>query len=228
MTEKPRILVVEDDLGILTGVSMNLNFEGYEVIQAQDGKSGLAKAIDERPDLILLDVMLPQMNGFEVLKELRERGIATPVVVVSAKGMEMDKISGLDLGADDYVVKPFALQELLARIRAVLRRKGTIREDPNLKFDDVVVNLSAKTVRKAGQDPGLTAQELKLLLHLCEHPKKAYSREELLQAAWGYGYEGTARTVDNFISQLRQKLETNPDEPKHFVTVRGQGYRFDP
>ncbi len=228
MSDKPRILVVEDDLGILTGVSMNLNFEGYEVLQAQDGKAGLAKAIDERPDLILLDVMLPQMNGFEVLKELRERGISTPVVVVSAKGMDVDKVAGLDLGADDYVVKPFSLQELLARVRAVLRRHSRGDDGSRLRFADVEVDLAAKTVRRAGRDAGLTAQELKLLLHLCEHPKKAFTREELLQAAWGYGYEGTARTVDNFISQLRAKLETNPEEPKHFVTVRGQGYRFDP
>ncbi len=227
MAAKPRILVVEDDLGILTGVSMNLTYEGYEVIQAQDGKSGLAKAIDERPDLILLDVMLPQLNGFEVLKELRDRGISTPVVIVSAKGTEVDKISGLNFGADDYVVKPFGLQELLARVRAVLRRQS--REDGTmLRFGDVEVDLHAKTVRRAGADPGLTAQELKLLLYLAEHPKRAFSREELLQAAWGYGYEGTARTVDNFISQLRAKLEASPDEPKHFVTVRGQGYRFDP
>ena len=227
MAETPtRILVVEDDLSILTGVSMNLRYEGYEVLQAQDGKAGLQKAIDARPDLIVLDVMLPGLNGYEVLKELRERGLDVPVVVLSAKGMEHDKILGLNLGADDYVAKPFALNELLARIKAVLRRR--VRQTDGLKFSDVKLDLSAKTVERAGKAVDLTAQEFKLLAHLVSHAGRTFSRDELLLAAWGYGYEGTARTVDNFISQLRQKLEPNPDDPRHFVTVRGLGYRFDP
>ncbi|MBS1152215.1 MAG: Alkaline phosphatase synthesis transcriptional regulatory protein PhoP [Myxococcaceae bacterium] len=204
MAESPkRILVVEDDLSILTGVSMNLRYEGYEVLQAQDGRTGLQKAIDETPDLVILDLMLPALNGFEVLKELRGRGVTIPVLVLSAKGMESDKIVGLNLGADDYVVKPFSLQELLARVRAVLRRQQ--RDSSVVQFAGVIVDLRAKTVTREGQSVDLTAQ-----------------------AAWGYGYEGTARTVDNFISQLRQKLEPLPDDPRHFVTVRGQGYRFDP
>ena len=221
-----RILVVEDDLSILTGVSMNLRYEGYEVLQAQDGRSGLQKAIDETPDLVILDLMLPQLNGYEVLKELRSRGVTTPVLVLSAKGMESDRITGLNLGADDYVVKPFSLQELLARVRAVLRRHQ--RDSGAVQFAAVAVDLRAKTVSRDGQPVDLTAQELKLVLHFATHPGRAFSRDELLAAAWGYGYEGTARTVDNFISQLRQKLEPLPDEPRHFVTVRGQGYRFDP
>ena len=221
-----RILVVEDDLSILTGVSMNLRYEGYEVLQAQDGRSGLQKAIDETPDLVILDLMLPQLNGYEVLKELRSRGVTTPVLVLSAKGMESDRIAGLNLGADDYVVKPFSLQELLARVRAVLRRHQ--RDTGSIQFAGVAVDLRAKTVTRDGKPLDLTAQELKLVLHFATHPGKAFSRDELLAAAWGYGYEGTARTVDNFISQLRQKLEPSPDEPRHYVTVRGQGYRFDP
>jgi two-component system alkaline phosphatase synthesis response regulator PhoP len=221
-----RILVVEDDLSILTGVSMNLRYEGYEVLQAQDGRLGLQKAIDETPDLVILDVMLPLLNGYEVLKELRSRGVTIPVLVLSAKGMESDRITGLNLGADDYVVKPFSLQELLARVRAVLRRHQ--RDSSILYFAGVAVDLRAKTVTREGQPLDLTAQELKLVLHFATHPGRAFSRDELLAAAWGYGYEGTARTVDNFISQLRQKLEPSPDEPRHFVTVRGQGYRFDP
>jgi DNA-binding response OmpR family regulator len=227
MSETPtRILVVEDDLSILTGVSMNLRYEGYEVIQAQDGKAGLQKAIDARPDLIVLDVMLPGLNGYEVLKELRERGLDVPVVVLSAKGMEQDKIAGLNLGADDYVAKPFGLNELLARIKAVLRRRQ--RQTDALKFGDVKIDMSAKTVDRAGKPIELTAQEFKLLAHMVGHAGRTFSRDELLLAAWGYGYEGTARTVDNFISQLRAKLEPAPDEPRHFVTVRGLGYRFDP
>jgi two-component system, OmpR family, alkaline phosphatase synthesis response regulator PhoP len=221
-----RILVVEDDLSILTGVSMNLRYEGYEVLQAQDGKAALQKAVDARPDLIVLDIMLPGMNGYEVIKELRERRIDVPVVVLSAKGMEQDKILGLNLGADDYVVKPFGLNELLARIKAVLRRKQ--RHTDAQKFGDVTVDLAAKTVDRAGKPVDLTAQEFKLLAHLVNHAGRTFSRDELLLAAWGYGYEGTARTVDNFISQLRAKLEPDPEDPKHFVTVRGLGYRFDP
>lgn len=225
MADPARVLVVEDDLSILTGVAMNLKFEGYDVVQAQDGRTGLEKAIAEAPDLIILDVMLPRMNGFEVLRELRSRGVTTPVVVLSAKGLEADKITGLNLGADDYVVKPFGLQELLARVKAVLRRQQ--RETTTVAFGDVVVDLRARTVLRAGQAVDLTAQELKVLLHFAAHPGRTFSRDDLLAAVWGYAYEGTARTVDNFISQLRQKLEPDPETPRHFVTVRGQGYRLD-
>jgi DNA-binding response OmpR family regulator len=229
MSDKPRrILVVEDDLAILTGLSMNLRFEGYEVLQAQDGRQGLARALDEAPDLLVLDVMLPELNGFEVLKELRQRGRDTPVVVLSAKGAEMDKILGLNLGADDYVAKPFGLQELLARIKAVLRRRyPSAGAPPPLTFGDVLVDPAAKTVTRAGQPVELTAQEFKLLAHFLAHPGRTFSREELLSAAWGYDYVGSARTVDNFMRQLRLKLEPDPEEPRHFLTVRGLGYRFD-
>jgi DNA-binding response OmpR family regulator len=229
MSDKPRrILVVEDDLAILTGLSMNLRFEGYEVLQAQDGRQGLARALDEAPDLMVLDVMLPELNGFEVLKELRQRGRDTPVVVLSAKGAEMDKILGLNLGADDYVVKPFGLQELLARIKAVLRRRyPAVGAPPPLTFGDVLVDPAAKTVTRAGQPVEFTAQEFKLLAHFLAHPGRTFSREELLSAAWGYDYVGSARTVDNFMRQLRLKLEPDPEDPRHFLTVRGLGYRFD-
>jgi DNA-binding response OmpR family regulator len=220
-----RILVIEDDLSILTGLSMNLKFEGYDVLQAQDGKVGLQRILDDAPDLVVLDLMLPGLNGYEVLKELRERNNQTPIVVLSAKGMETDKIMGLNLGADDYVVKPFGLQELLARIKAVLRRRYPQGESAT--FSDTVVDLGAKQVTRAGAPVELTAQELKVLVHFVTQPGRTFSREDLLAAVWGYGYEGTARTVDNFVSQLRQKLEPDPMNPKHFVTVRGQGYRFD-
>ncbi len=225
-----RILVVEDDLSILTGVSMSLRFEGYEVLQAQDGRTGLQKTIDETPDLLVLDVMMPQMNGYEVLEELRQRGNHTPVIVLSAKGLERDRIVGLNLGADDYVVKPFSLEELLARIRAVLRRRypGLGGNDAHARFSDTLIDLRAKTVSRAGNPVELTAQEFKLLVHFVTHAGRTFSRDELLAGAWGYGYEGTARTVDNFISQLRQKFEPDPENPKHFMTVRGLGYRFDP
>ena len=224
--ERLKILIVEDDLSILTGLSMSLRYEGYDVLQAQDGRSGLQKAVDEAPALIVLDVMLPQLNGLELLQELRARGNPVPVVVLSARGLEPDKVAGLNLGADDYVVKPFGLQELLARIRAVLRRR--YRDDEAVTFSDTRVDLRAKTVQRGGQPVELTAQEFKLLAHFVSHPGRTFSRDELLSGAWGYGYEGTARTVDNFVSQLRQKFEAAPDEPRHFKTVRGLGYRFDP
>jgi DNA-binding response OmpR family regulator len=227
-SDKPqRILVVEDDLAILTGLSMNLRFEGYEVLQAQDGRQGLQRALDESPDLLVLDVMLPELNGFEVLKELRQRGRDTPVVVLSAKGAEMDKILGLNLGADDYVVKPFGLQELLARIKAVLRRRYPPAGTPPVTFGTVVVDLEAKTASRDGLLVEFTAQEFKLLAHFLAYPGRTFSREDLLRAAWGFGYEGSARTVDNFMRNLRLKLEPDPEEPRHFLTVRGLGYRFE-
>lgn len=225
MSEKTRILVVEDDLSILTGLSINLRYEGYDVLQAQDGRDGLKKAVDERPDLIVLDIMLPELNGYEVLKELRARGLVTPVVVLSAKGMEHDKIMGLDLGADDYVVKPFGLQELLSRIKAVLRRQQ--RKGEVIVFGDTAVDLTAKTVTKDGKSVELTAQEFKLLAHLVTHPGRTFNRDELIAGAWGFDYEGTARTVDNFIRQLRIKFEPDPDDPRYFRTIRGLGYRFE-
>jgi two-component system alkaline phosphatase synthesis response regulator PhoP len=225
LSGKTRILVVEDDLSILTGLSMNLRFEGYDVLQAQDGRTGLQKAVDERPDLLVLDVMLPGLNGYELVRELRRRGQTTPVVMLSARGQEQDKTLGLDLGADDYVVKPFGLAELLSRIKAVLRRRQ--REPELVRFSDVAVDLVSRTVTRGGQPVEMTAQEFKLLAHLVAHPGRTYSRDELLAGAWGFDYEGTARTVDNFVRQLRLKLEGDPESPRHFVTVRGLGYRFD-
>jgi len=224
--DKPRILVVEDDLAILTGLSMSLKFEGFDVIQAQEGKTGLQKAVDEAPDLVVLDIMMPGLNGYEFLEELRRRGHHTPVLVLSAKGLETDKVMGLNLGADDYVVKPFGLKELIARIRALLRRKTRAGEE--VRFADTVVDLGAKTATRGGRLVDLTAQEFKLLAHFVTHPGRTFSRDELLEGAWGYGYEGTARTVDNFVSQLRAKFEPDPDSPRHFRTARGLGYRFEP
>jgi two-component system alkaline phosphatase synthesis response regulator PhoP len=225
-SKKRKVLVVEDDLSILTGLSLNLRFEGYEVLQAQDGDRALQLAMDHEPEVIILDVMLPGMNGFEVCKELRRRGRDTAILILSAKGTEQDKITGLDLGADDYVVKPFGLKELMARIKAVLRRKGQVDEEQPYAFGDVRVDFSAQTVAREGAAVALTAQEFKLLRYFIDHAGKVLSRESLIAGAWGYGYDGTARTVDNFIRQLRLKLEHDPEAPRHFTTVRGSGYRF--
>jgi two-component system, OmpR family, alkaline phosphatase synthesis response regulator PhoP len=223
--QRRRILVVEDDLSILSGLSINLKVEGYEVLQSQDGRTGLERTLDDKPDLLVLDVMLPEMNGYEVLKELRRRRVDVPVVMLSARGQEPDKILGLDLGADDYVVKPFGLQELLARIKAVLRRRYPSGEV--VTFGGSAVDLERKSVTRNGQPVDLTAQEYRLLAHLVENEGRIFNREELLSGAWGMDYEGTARTVDNFIRQLRMKLEEKPESPRHFVTVRGLGYRFE-
>ena len=220
-----RILVVEDDVSILAGISMNLKFDGYEVLQAQDGRIGLQRALDEWPDLIVLDLMLPQMNGFQLIKELRRRGSKVPVVILSAKGMEGDKILGLSLGADDYVVKPFGLQELLARIKAVLRRRYA--SSPVVRFGEVEVDLDRRRVTRGGKPVELTAQEFRILEHLVMHPGRTFTRQELISAAWGFDYQGTERTVDNFMRQLRQKLEVCPDKPERFLTSRGLGYRFE-
>jgi two-component system, OmpR family, alkaline phosphatase synthesis response regulator PhoP len=221
-----RILVVEDDLAILTGVSMNLSYEGYQVLQAQDGAQGLQLAVSEKPDLVILDLMLPRMNGYEVLRELRRRGQRVPVLLLSAKGMERDKVLGLDLGADDYVVKPFGVGELLARVKALLRRRygeeGTV-----VRFGDVAVELEDKRVLRGGKPVEMTAQEFRLLVHLLSQPGRVFTREELLSGAWGVDYEGTPRTVDTFMRQLRAKLEPDPDQPRYFVTARGLGYRFE-
>jgi two-component system alkaline phosphatase synthesis response regulator PhoP len=224
--ERQRILVVEDDLSILTGVSMNLRYEGYEVLQAQDGERGLEIAVAESPDLIVLDIMMPRINGYEVLRELRSRGVRTPVLVLSAKGLERDKVLGLDLGADDYVVKPFGVAELLARVKAVLRRR--YGEDGEvLRFGDVAVDLRSRVVTRGGAPVELTAQEFRLLAHLVSNPGRTFSRDELLRGAWGVDYEGTARTVDTFVRQLRQKVEPDPEAPRYIVTARGLGYRFE-
>jgi two-component system, OmpR family, alkaline phosphatase synthesis response regulator PhoP len=222
---KRKVLVVEDDLSILTGLSMNLRYEGFEVLQAQDGVRGLELAIDQDPEVVILDVMLPGMNGFEVCKELRRRGKDTAIVMLSAKGQETDKIMGLDLGADDYVAKPFGLKELMARIKAVLRRKGDDANAP-VCIGDIAIDMAAQTVSRAGQPVSLTAQEFKLLRYFVEHAGRVLARDALIEGAWGFGYEGTARTVDNFIRQLRLKLEHDPENPRHFTTVRGMGYRF--
>ena len=224
--QRPRILVVEDDLSILTGVSMNLGYEGYEVLQAQDGARGLEMAVTDRPDLIVLDVMMPRLNGYEVLRELRSRGVRTPGLVLSAKGMERDKVLGLDLGADDYVVKPFGVAELMARVKAVLRRRWG-EDGEVVRFGEVAVNLGTRAVTRGDAPVELTAQEFKLLIHLVSNPGRTFSREELLSGAWGIDYEGTPRTVDTFVRQLRQKLEPDPEAPRYILTARGLGYRFE-
>jgi two-component system alkaline phosphatase synthesis response regulator PhoP len=225
--DKPRVLIIEDDAAIAAGLRLNLRHEGFAVTVEGDGEQGLKRALDDAPDLVILDVMLPSMNGYEILRELRRRGSTAGIIMLTAKGLEEDKVLGLDLGADDYVQKPFGLSELIARVNAVLRRR-TAQQPTHIRFDDVVIDKSARTVSRAGDAVALSPREAALLLFFVEHPGRAHSRDQLLEGAWGLDYDGTERTVDNFVVSLRKKLEKNPDEPVHFITVRGLGYRFDP
>jgi DNA-binding response OmpR family regulator len=224
---KEIILVVEDDPAIAKGLKTNLCFEGFSVLTAPDGERGLELAVDKAPDLLLLDVMMPKMNGFEVLRELRRRDIEIPVIMLTAKGDEMDKVRGLDLGADDYVTKPFALQELLARVHAVLRRKRRFEKNISLvSFGRVEVDFSAQTAKVNGELIEMTAREFALIQFFISREGEALNRQEILNRVWGFDYFGTDRTVDNFINRLRRKFEIDPEKPLHLVTVRGVGYRF--
>lgn len=221
------VLVVEDDPNISKGLERSLQFEGFTVRVAPDGQRGLELAVDRKPDVILLDVMLPKLNGFEVLRELRRLGIDAPVIMLTAKGEEIDVVRGLDLGADDYITKPFALSELMARVRAVLRRKRQ-QESKNdrVSFGRVSVDFCRHSVTVDGEPVSLTAREMALLRLFVDREGEALGREEIVTRVWGYDYEGTDRTLDNFVMRLRQKLEPDAGRPRHFLTVRGVGYRF--
>jgi DNA-binding response OmpR family regulator len=228
-----KVLIVEDDHAIATGLSLNLSIEGYACEVAGDGEAALERARAQRPDLILLDISLPKKNGLDVLSELRAAGDDTAVIVLSARQDEFDKVAALRLGADDYVTKPFALAELLARCAAVLRRaRGPATSadpgnGPLTSFGDFSVALDTRQVLRAGVEVPLTHLEFELLVYFVKNPAKVYSRDQLLRHVWG-AQAGSPRTVDNFVAQLRAKLERDPDHPRHFVTVRGSGYRFDP
>jgi len=219
-----RILVVEDDASILLGLRMALRAEGYEVGTAEDGELGLALARAEHWDLIILDIMLPKLNGFEFLGTIRAERIATPVLVLSARTGDVDKVMGLDLGAVDYVTKPFSLPELLARMRAALRRQDSV--PPRWSFGSVAIDPETHEVRKDGEEIVLTATEFKVLATLLLAKGRALSREQIFEQVWGPSHHGTPRTIDNFMAQLRAKLEDDPTCPRHLLTVRGHGYRI--
>ncbi len=229
---KGKILVVEDDPSILRGLQLNLGMEGYAVRSAMDGETGLMLARSERPDLLIVDVMLPRMGGLDLIRSLRANDPETPIVILSAKGQEADKVAGLSLGADDYIVKPFSLRELLARIAAALRRGRKRGETEGAtgprRFGEAEVDLVARRLSVGGKDVALTAREFDLLAFFVQHPGRVYSREQLTQAVWGSSYTGTGRTVDNFVARLRAHVGDDADRPRHFVTVRGFGYRFTP
>jgi DNA-binding response OmpR family regulator len=223
-SEPTRILCVEDDPSILLGLRMSLEREGYVVGTAEDGKTGLSLARDGSWDLVILDVMLPELNGYEFLGSLRAERITVPVVMLSARTAEVDKVMGLDLGALDYITKPFSVPELLARVRAALRR--TEPDTVPWRFGDVVVSPDTHQVHRRGEEVQLTATEFEVLAALVRARGRPLSRDDLFSAIWGPDHHGTARTVDNFVAQLRAKLEDDPTAPRHLVTVRGVGYRL--
>lgn len=229
-----RVLIVEDDEAIATGLALNLKLAGRPTSIARDGADAITQIENEDFSLVLLDINLPKKNGLEVLSSLRAMDNLVPVIVLSARSGEFDKVAALKLGADDYVTKPFALAELLARIEAVLRRvqpavAQPVRDPagPMLAFSDVAIDLTQRLVTRAGIEVKLTHLELELLAFFVQHPSQVFSRGQLFQLVWGQS-AGSVRTVDNFVGQLRKRLETNPEQPRYFITVRGAGYRFDP
>ncbi len=226
-SRKKRVLVIEDDPSIGLGLRINLETEGYEVTLAEDGERGFELASAGDVDLVLLDLMLPRRNGFEVLDGLRKRGIATPVILLSARTEDIDKVTGLELGAEDYVCKPFSLAELLARIRAALRRSGGEGPRPVLAFGDMKIDFAARSIARGGALVEMTATEFDVLACLVRERGRALSRDEIFRRVWGPNHHGTPRTIDNFLQQLRAKLEEDPQNPRYFKTVRGVGYRFD-
>jgi two-component system alkaline phosphatase synthesis response regulator PhoP len=223
------VLVVEDNANLAFAVSTALQSEGFDVSIASTGPEGVARAKDA--ELIILDLMLPGFDGFRVIRTLREDGVRTPILVLTARGEEADKVRGLRLGADDYVTKPFGAMELLARVDALLRRSrlaGAQAPAPSIdQFSDVEVNRGARTVKRNGEPVALTPKELDLLIALMERAGSVMSRGELLSVVWGYQQDVTTRTVDMHVSELRAKLEPNPAKPAHIITVRKSGYRFE-
>jgi two-component system alkaline phosphatase synthesis response regulator PhoP len=227
-----RILLVEDDPTLRQALTFNLSREGYEVTAAGNGEAALEAARNQRIDLVLLDVMLPGMSGVEVLRVMRREGIITPVIVVSAKGDEIDRVVGLKVGADDYITKPFSRPELLARIEAVLRRERREAAEPaerrqRLEFGPISIDVSRREVTIGGEGVHLTTKEFDLLAHMAANPGRIYTRDQLLARIWGYDYAGDGRTVDVHVSWLRGKLR-GADGHNYFRTVRGVGYAFAP
>jgi DNA-binding response OmpR family regulator len=223
-----RILIVEDETPMRTALADLLAAEGYRILTAADGENGLQRALAEKPDLILLDVMMPRLDGFALCAELRRLGHAMPVLMLTAKGQVEDRVTGLDAGADDYLVKPFSTDELLARVRALLRRvERKTKSAVKLKLGDVEIDLARQTALRGKRPIHLTAKEFAMLRLMAEAEGAPVTRENFLDAVWGYTAFPTTRTVDNHIASLRAKLEKNPDDPRWLKTVHGVGYRLE-
>lgn len=220
------VLIIEDSEDMAYGLKTNLEYEDYQVTVATDGEEGLQRALEVSPDLIILDLTLPKLDGLSVLSELRTKGVQIPVLILTARGEEQDKVTGLKLGADDYVTKPFALLELLARVEALLRRADNATAS-SLKTGDIEINAAARTVKRDGKDVELAPRELELLIALVKQNGQVVSRQELLHTVWGHAGRVETRTVDTHVAELRRKLETDPSNPRYIHTVRKVGYRFD-
>lgn len=224
---RTRILIVEDEPAMVAGLRDNFEYEGYDVISAGDGVQGLERALGEHPDLVVLDVMMPRMSGLDVCKQLKATRPSLPIIMLTARGQEIDKVVGLELGADDYVTKPFSIRELMARVKAVLRRVSPPTNATEVyRFSDVEVNTRSNDVRRAGKRVELSSKEFALLAYFVSHPAETLSRDRLLDAVWGYENYPNTRTVDTHVLHLRQKLEPDPEEPRLILTVHGSGYKF--
>ena len=225
--KKKVILVIEDDLNILLGLEENLILEEYSIVTATNGIEGLKSALENEIDLVLLDIMLPGINGYEICRKIKKEKSDLPVIMLTARGSEMDKVAGLDIGADDYITKPFSLPELLARIRAAFRR---IKKDPgpltSYSFGQVTLDFKNFQAFYKDNEVKLSNKEFDIMEYFIIHEGKAVHRHDLLNEVWGFDAMPTTRTVDNFILDLRKKLEENPSEPKHIISVRGVGYKF--
>lgn len=223
----PRVLIVEDDPAILRGLADNLAFESHEVLTATDGEDACTVIRDKKPDLIILDLMLPRLSGYEVCRKMRSEGIMTPIVMLTARGQEADRVLGLDLGADDYVSKPFSIRELMARVRAILRRSQSPRRmRDELQFDDVIVDFRRYDARRNGAPLEMTRKEFGVLRLLVSRAGEVLTRDDLLNEVWGYEATPTTRTVDNHVASLRAKLESTPSQPAHLLTIHGVGYKW--
>jgi two-component system, OmpR family, response regulator VicR len=227
-----RVLIIEDDESMVFGLTGALEGEGYDVLSARTGPEGLQLVFEEAPDLILLDLMLPGMSGLEICKRIRDRAVRCPIIILTSRTEENDRVFGLELGADDYVTKPFSLRELLARVRAHLRRVETepraAGDSPSqVRIGDVVVDLDRHGVHRGGRWKALTRREFGLLEYFIHHPGEVLSRERLLKDAWGYAENQTTRTVDNHVLRLRKHIEPDPDQPRYIRTARGAGYLFE-
>ncbi len=220
------ILIIEDDPAMLRGLKDNFTFKGYRVRTAKDGDSGLNEALNSKPDIIILDIMLPGINGFEICRLIRGEGLDTPIIMLTAKSQESDIILGLDLGADDYVTKPFNIQELLARVNAFLRRRRG-EEIHQFQFGDFTLNLDSRQLLRRGKEIELTPKEFGLLALFAKRTGCALTRDEILKHVWGYDILVTSRSVDRCVNTLRSKIEKNPDRPIHIKTIRDVGYRFE-
>jgi DNA-binding response OmpR family regulator len=222
-----RLLIVEDDQAILKGLKDNFTAEHFEVASESDGSKGYQTAKKRPFDVIILDVMLPSMNGMEICKQLRADGIHSPILILTSKSTELDKVMGLEIGADDYVTKPFSVRELIARVKALLRRQATVvSELAEYSFDDVYLDFKKQEARKGKKAVDLSAKEFELLKYFVEREGKVISRAQLLDDVWGYEATPTTRTVDNYILGLRKKIETQPAKPKHLLTIHTAGYKF--